>query len=89
MEVLIGYLAERPMPPRDRLWALRQGLGSLCDSRDDGVHPSGTVRIGALSRRHPGVSAALGCAPPPRGACTLRGRRPILAPLEQRGSLPD
>ena len=50
-EVLLGYLAEKTSgapqgsPRRERLWALRQGLGALCGSADEGTHPTGDVRI--------------------------------------------
>lgn len=79
-EVLLGYLAQGPaQSPRERLWALRQGLGALCGSADDGVHPSGDFRIGVLLRSHAGVIGAMRCsAPPDARACSLRGSQVVL-----------
>lgn len=85
-EVLLGYLNESGQGPksgptgqRERLWSLRQGVGALCGSQDDGVHPSGAFRIGSLLRHHPGIITSMRCMHPgARPTCTLRGPMTVL-----------
>jgi hypothetical protein len=42
---------------------LTDSWAKLCDSGDEGVHPSGNFRIGAMMRKNPDISNYLSCLP--------------------------
>lgn len=54
---------------------LTNSFANLCDSKDEGVHPSGDFRIGSLLRINPEISDYLSCnnSSVKRPACTFDG----------------
>jgi hypothetical protein len=73
-EAIVRYMRDRAPTPHKKFVVLKRVLDDLCDTPDDGTHPSGQWRIDG-ARMNLELHRLLGC-PPPRDAsrfCTLAG----------------
>jgi len=50
---------------------LTDSWAKLCDTQDEGIHPTGDFRIGTLLRTNPDISEYLGCYNNGSPACTI------------------
>lgn len=61
IQASLQYMKEQSFYQEDIFNMYKFGMVKLCDSTDEGVHPSGAFRIGTMLRGNPDVGIAMNC----------------------------